>query len=254
MPAVFIHGVPDTVHVWDSVFSQLARTDLVALQLPGFDVATPRDFSASKEDYINWIIQALEAIGKPVNLVGHDWGCLFTTRVVTLRPDLVRTWAAGSGPVSAGYEWHPLAKVWQTPEKGEQWMLELDPAKFSQQLQEFGIPSAMAREMASRVDERMKQAILPLYRSALHVGEQWQPDLGKVSSPGLVFWGEQDEACPIGFADELARDTRAERVLKLNCGHWTPVQKPKEVAEALEAHWNRRFSDLIHDDYRKDSA
>ena len=50
MPAVFIHGVPDTVHVWDSVFSRLARTDLLALELPGFDMAIPADFSASKEE------------------------------------------------------------------------------------------------------------------------------------------------------------------------------------------------------------
>ena len=239
MPAVFIHGVPDTVHVWDSVFSQLARTDLLALELPGFDTAVPIGFSAGKEEYVDWIIRKLEAVGEPVDLVGHDWGCLFTARVASLRPAFVRTWAAGSGPVSANYEWHPLAKIWQTPEKGEQWMRELDSGKFSQQLQELGVPPEIAPAMASRVDERMKQVILRLYRSALHVGQEWQPDLAKVTSPGLVFWGEQDEACPIRFAQDLADDTHAERALKLDCGHWTPLQKPREVAEALTAHWTR---------------
>ncbi len=239
MPAVFIHGVPDTVHVWDSVFRQLARTDLLALELPGFDTAVPAGFSASKEEYVNWIIRKLDAVGEPVDLVGHDWGCLFTARVASLRPDLVRTWAAGSGPVSVGYEWHPLARIWQTPGKGEQWMRELDPGKFSQQLKELGIPPEIAPAMASRVDERMKQVILPLYRSALHVGQEWQSELAKITSPGLVFWGEQDEACPIRFAGELANDTRAERILKLDCGHWTPLQKPKEIADALAAHWTR---------------
>ncbi len=239
MPAVFIHGVPDTVHVWDSVFSQLARTDLLALELPGFDTAVPAGFLASKEEYVAWIIGKLEAVGKPVDLVGHDWGCLFTARVASLRPDLVRTWAAGSGPVSERYEWHPLAKIWQTPGKGEQWMRELDSAKFSQQLQGLGVPAEIAPAMASRVDDRMKQVILSLYRSALHAGQEWQPDLAKVTSPGLVFWGEQDEACPIRFAEELAQDSHAERVLKLDCGHWTPLQKPREVAEALAAHWTR---------------
>ncbi len=239
MPAVFIHGVPHTVHVWDSVFSQLARIDLLALELPGFDTAVSAGFSASKEDYVDWIIGRLEAVGEPVDLVGHDWGCLFTTRVASLRPDLVRTWAAGSGPVSVGYDWHPLAKIWQAPEKGEQWMRELDPAKFSQQLQELGVPADVAPAMASRVDERMKHVILSLYRSALHVGQEWQPELAKVTSPGLVFWGEQDEACPIRFAEELAQNTHADRVLKLDCGHWTPLQRPREIAEALTAHWTR---------------
>ena len=239
MPAVFIHGVPDTVHVWDSVFSQLARTDLLALELPGFDTAVPAGFSASKEEYVDWIIGKLEAVGEPVDLVGHDWGCLFTAHVASLRPDLVRTWAAGSGPVSAGYEWHPLAKIWQTPGMGEQWMRELDSEKFSQHLQELGVPAEIAPAMASRVDGRMKRVILSLYRSALHVGQEWQPELENMTSPGLVFWGEQDEACPIRFAEELAQDTHADRILKLDCGHWTPLQKPREVADALTAHWAR---------------
>ena len=239
MSAVFIHGVPDTVHVWDAVFSQLARTDLLALELPGFDTAIPSGFTATKEEYVDWIIRKLEAVGGPVDLVGHDWGCLFTARVTSLRPDLVRTWAAGSGPVSAAYDWHPLAKIWQTPGKGEEWMRELDSKKFSQQLQELGVPAGVAPSMASRVDERMKLVILRLYRSAIHVGQEWQPELAKVTSPGLVFWGEQDEACPIRFAEELAQDTHAARTLKLDCGHWTPLQKPKEVAEALTAHWTR---------------
>ena len=148
MPAVFIHGVPDTVHVWDSVFSQLARTDLLALELPGFDTAVPAGSSASKEAYVDWIIRNLEAMGEPGDLVGHDWGCLLTARVASLRPDLVRTWAAGSGPVSAGYEWHPLAKIWQTPGEGEQWMRELNSEKFSQQLQKLGVSAEIAPAMS----------------------------------------------------------------------------------------------------------
>ncbi len=118
-------------------------------------------------------------------------------------------------------------------------MRELDPREFSQQLQQLGVPPEIAPAMASRIDEGMKQVILRLYRSAVHVGQEWEPELARVSSPGLVFWGGQDEACPIRFAEELAKDTHAERVLKLDCGHWTPLQKSKEVAEALTAHWAR---------------
>ncbi len=41
MPAIFIHGVPDTYRVWDQVRSRLSRTDIETLTLPGFDSPVP---------------------------------------------------------------------------------------------------------------------------------------------------------------------------------------------------------------------
>ena len=238
MPVVFVHGVPDTFHVWDAVREHLPQTDTAALALPGFGCPVPAGFTATKEKYADWIIAQLEQQPGPVDLVGHDWGCLFTARVASLRPDLVRTWAAGSGPVSAAYEWHPLAKIWQTPVVGEAWMATLDPAGLSRQLEEYGVPAQTASETASRIDPLMKDCILRLYRSAVHVGREWEPDLADVTAPGLVFWGISDPACPVEFADRLGADTKA-RVVKLDCGHWTPIQRPAEIAQALQEHWNR---------------
>lgn len=35
MPAVFVHGVPDTSRVWHAVIARLPRQDVVTLALPG---------------------------------------------------------------------------------------------------------------------------------------------------------------------------------------------------------------------------
>jgi len=48
MPAVFVHGVPDTYHLWDPLRSDLRRSEVVAVSLPGFDTPVPDGFSASK--------------------------------------------------------------------------------------------------------------------------------------------------------------------------------------------------------------
>ncbi len=237
MPAVFIHGVPDTAHVWDPVRSHLFRNDGIALSLPGFNSPLPEHFTATKEEYVNWIIHQLEQIGEPVDLVGHDWGCLLVMRVVSLRPDLVRSWAAGSGPVSKTYIWHPLAKIWQTPGEGERWMEALTPERLAETLVQAGLPPERAGETASRFDKTMADCILRLYRSAVHVGAEWQPDLATIQRPGLVLWGKNDLACPVAFADELGLDTHARRVLKLDSDHWTIVERSAEVAAALEEHW-----------------
>src|SRR5882757_9201102 len=97
MPAVFVHGVPDTHRLWDPLRARLARRDVTAASLPGFGVPVPDGFDATKEAYVGWLIAELGRIGVPVDLVGHDWGANLVQRVVSLRPDLIRTWAAGSG-------------------------------------------------------------------------------------------------------------------------------------------------------------
>src|SRR5256885_16186440 len=109
MPAVFVHGVPETPAVWDALRANLRRDDVVALQLPGFGCARPDGFGATKEEYVAWLVGELEALQgeRPIDVVGHDWGGGLVLRLVSVRSDLVQSWvtdAAGLGDVD--FEWH----------------------------------------------------------------------------------------------------------------------------------------------------
>ncbi|MET7727663.1 alpha/beta fold hydrolase [Streptomyces mirabilis] len=53
MPAVFVHGVPDTHHVWDDVRDHRTRTDVLALALPGFGSPVPEGFTATKAECVD---------------------------------------------------------------------------------------------------------------------------------------------------------------------------------------------------------
>ena len=62
----------------------------------------------------------MAAIDGPVDLVGHDWGGGLVNRLVSTRPELVRTWVTDvAGLAHADFEWHDIAKLWQTPGDGE---------------------------------------------------------------------------------------------------------------------------------------
>ncbi|MFD6193487.1 alpha/beta fold hydrolase [Streptomyces sp. NPDC060275] len=238
MPAVLIHGVPDTHRLWDPVRRHLSRGDVQAWDLPGFGAPRPAGFRSTKEEYVDWLVERLERVGEPVDLVGHDWGCILTARVASLRPDLVRTWAGGNGPVSAEYVWHPLARIWQHPVEGERYMDGLRSASFARDLTDgFDVPAGAAERTAARVDGPMKDSILGLYRSALTVGAEWEPGLARVGAPSMVFWGALDPACRIEFGRRLGEALHATKVVELDCNHWTVLQRPAEVAAALEAHW-----------------
>jgi len=237
MTVVFVHGVPDTQHVWDAVVSRLDRRDVVRVSLPGFGSPAPAGFSATKEAYVDWLIGQLTALPSPIDIVGHDWGALLTVRVISLRPTLVRSWAAGGAPLDREYMWHQVAQAWQTPGKGEQIMAALTPETMTAGLVSAGVPPADAAKTAARVDPTMKRCILALYRSAVHVGVEWEDDLRRVSAAGLVLWGEKDPFAAVGFGRRLAQRTQAGFVSFRDCSHWWQLERPAEVAAELSQHW-----------------
>jgi pimeloyl-ACP methyl ester carboxylesterase len=237
MPAVFVHGVPDTHRVWGALVRRLRRDDVVTLSLPGFGCAIPAGFDCSKEAYCEWLLAELRRIDGPIDLVGHDWGGLLVVRAVSLEPTLVRTWAAGAAPLDAEYEWHTAAKLWQTPGVGEQVMEKLTPEALVSALVAAGVPQSDAMTAAEHVDPTMKRSILALYRSAIRVGSEWEGDLGRVSARGLVLWGENDPYVAPVFGSRLASRTGARFAALPGCSHWWQLERADDVAKELEAHW-----------------
>ena len=241
MPAVFVHGVPDTARLWEPLIAATRRSDAVALPLPGFATPTPDGWTATKESYADWLETELVEIGEPVDLVGHDWGALLCQRVASVRPDLIRTLAVGSGPLDVEYEWHAMAQAWQTPTTGEDimaGMLALPAEDLAAGLAAGGAPADLAQIQASHVDARMVQCILALYRSAVSVGHDWQPQVDVMPHrPAVVFHGADDPYMDTHFAQRLADRLGGELVVHANCGHWWPWARATDTAGHLRRLW-----------------
>jgi pimeloyl-ACP methyl ester carboxylesterase len=240
MPIVLIHGVPDTVAMWDPLVAALvargvAEADVVRLALPGFAAPVSEGFGCTKGEYAEWIVAELRAIGEPVDLVGHDWGAILVQYVGSNNPSLIRSWAAFDGPVDRDYVWHDLAQAWQTPEVGEQVMAAMSGDALVAGLRDGGHPDP---EGAARlVDDTMKAAVLALYRSAVTVGEEWQPTVEGNTRPALAGWGEHDPYSAPAFGRALAERAHGQFVLLEGAGHWAPVERADDVADALVGFW-----------------
>jgi pimeloyl-ACP methyl ester carboxylesterase len=242
MPAVFVHGVPDSASMWDPLRSHLERQDVVALTLPGFGTPVPDHWRATKEEYADWIVDQLRDIGEPVDLVGHDWGGILVQRVASTHPELIRSLACGSGPLDRSYVWHPMAQLWQTPGAGEELtagMVALPVPDRVEGLAGAGSPPDLAAEQARQIDERMTSCILALYRSAITVGEEWEDGVAAMPArPALVLWGRDDPFVTPEIAERLARRIDAELIVFDDCGHWWPCERAAESAPALERLWS----------------
>jgi pimeloyl-ACP methyl ester carboxylesterase len=234
VPAVLVHGVPDTSELWDPILGELARDDIVALRLPGFGAPVPAGFDCTKERYVAWVGDRVRELGEPVDLVGHDWGSLLTQRVATTQPELVRTYTLADGAVCGPLNWHGLAKQWATPEVGEQVMELMTPETVRTALAEQGHPDPTG--CAARLDDTMKQSILRLYRSATEIGADWDPGTKGGARPGLILWGRDDQFAKPKRGEEAAAAAHA-RMRVLDGGHWAIFQHAAETARALEAHW-----------------
>jgi pimeloyl-ACP methyl ester carboxylesterase len=234
MPAVLVHGVPDTAELWEPIRSRLTRRDVVCPRLPGFASPIPDGFACTKEAYADWLAGELEAIGEPVDLVGHDWGGILTQRLATTRPELVRTWAVADGAVSALFQWHELATQWQTPDVGEQVMDLMTPDTMVAALRDAHHPDPEGA--ASRADDTMKRAVLALYRSAVDVGTEWLPAPDRPAPPARVFWGAHDPYGPPAFGRATAELAGAPYV-ELDTGHWSIFERPEEAVPVLEQLW-----------------
>ena len=247
MPAVFVHGNPETAALWVTLVEALAErghTDVVLLSPPGFGAPRPEAFGATQIEYRDWLISELEAIDGPIDLVGHDWGAGHVYGLIAERPDLVRTWAADcAGLVHEDYVWHDAAQLWQTPEVGEQTveaMLSGSVEERTERMMGLGLPPAQAADVAAGQDEVMGQCILDLYRSAA------QPAMAELGArltaadlpPGLVIYATEDHYT--GTADmiiETIAALGADSITLDGEGHWWMFSGAGAAADALIGHW-----------------
>jgi pimeloyl-ACP methyl ester carboxylesterase len=235
---VLVHGVPETAAIWDDVRAELDG-DVVTLGLPGFGTPRPAGFGATKDEYADWLRGELDALEPPIDLVGHDWGGILTTHIVTSAPGGIRSWATDAlTTVDPGFEWHDLAKVWQTPGEGEEFWANVRAAPDDSAVlfASFGIPQDRARSMIDAMDETMTGCILDLYRSATTIGRDWEAR-GAVALPGIVLVGSEDPYADLGKAGPVVERLGARVVTLEGAGHFWPVQHPAAAARALEEFW-----------------
>ena len=245
MAKVLVHGSPETEAIWRPLLSLIGGDDVRVLSPPGFGAPVPPGFGATSDDYLAWLVEELEAIGGPVDIVGHDWGGGHVVRLAIERPDLLRSWVTDIGGCFApDYVWHSFAQAWQTPGVGEEAVAGLVAAPRADLCAAFegrGMPHAIAEEVVAGIDEAMGRCILSLYRSAAQpVMAQVGSHLGAAAAtPGLVVIPTEDEEAGGEYRARWAAARAHAKVAVLHGrGHWWMVEAPGEAANVLQAFWS----------------
>lgn len=248
-PVVLLHGFPERSSCWRDVVPLLHEQGLRTYApdqrgySPGARPPRRRDYTMDRLEAD--VVALIETIGRPVHLVGHDWGSNSGWLAATHRPDLVRTWTAVSVPHpsafrSAVFSTRQGLSSWYMGVFQAPWLPERAAAspggRFDQQLRRSG--------MSPEEVERFRREIVDY--GALTGGLNWYRALpftpnhglgGRTKVPTTLLWSDHD-----GFIQRVSVDRCADyvtgpfelRVLE-GVDHWIPTHAPQAVAEAVLA-------------------
>jgi pimeloyl-ACP methyl ester carboxylesterase len=248
-PVVLLHGFPERASSWDPVAARLHEHGLrcYAPDQRGYSPGARPRFRTSYRlpALVEDVVALVERIGRPVHLVGHDWGATVAWGLAARRPDLVRTLTAVSVPHPAAYlracmgggqlrgSWYfALFLLPFLPE----WTARRRPERFDLALRKGG--------MSVDDEARFRRDVVAY--GALSGGLAWYRALPlepfgwartRVRVPTTYVWSDRDVALTRRGADLCGRYVTGpyELVVLEGVSHWVPAQAPDRLAGAVLA-------------------
>jgi pimeloyl-ACP methyl ester carboxylesterase len=226
-PVLYLHGVPTSSDDWVPF---LERTGGIAPDLFGFGRSSKRgDLDFTMPGYDRFVEVFLEHVGaERVRLVVHDWGVVGLLWAQRYPERVERLVVVNAVPLLPGYRWHRAARAWGTPLVGE---IAIGLAT-RWAARRTGVPEAVIEEAWPHFDQGTQRAILRLYRSSPEDAlARAGLDLGHITCPALVVWGDRDPYIRPRFAEAYAGALGGDaEVLHLSdAGHWAWHDRPDVI-------------------------
>ncbi|HEX4353948.1 MAG TPA: alpha/beta hydrolase [Polyangiales bacterium] len=249
---VFVHGNPGSSEDWLDLMHGVGDfVRAIAPDMPGYGKSEhPHHFDFSVGGYGRYLKSLIDALGlERVHLVLHDFGGAWGLEWAAEHPSHVASLTLIDAGVLAGYRWHRIARLWQTPILGELLQLSATRAMFKRSLNHDNpkpFPDAFVDRMFDDMDWPAKRGVLALYRasrdtSAMRArhGEALKP----LALPALVIWGAQDKYLPVRFAQIQSEFFDTQVHVIDGAGHWPMIDEPAKV-QTLVIQFLRQQLDL----------
>jgi haloacetate dehalogenase len=263
LPLLLLHGNPQTHCMWHLVAPRLAeRFSVVATDLTGYGESdkpetTPDHAPYSKRAMACDQIAVMRRLGfERFFVAGHDRGARVAYRMALDRPecvarlavlDIVPTWEAYKrADMAFGmsyFHWFFMTQPFDLPER----LIGADPEFYwrrhtsrESKGPDFFAAAALADYLRCFRDPATIHAICEDYRAAASVDmthdEADRAAGRRIAAPTLVLWGAQGRLEAwydvLAIWRDWARDVRGRA---LDCGHYLPEERPREVVAELEA-------------------
>jgi len=243
-PLVVLHGFPTNTYLWRNIIPGLTFGNTIySLDLMGFGLSEkPQNQTYSIETYVTQLTKFLDKfhLKKPI-LVGYDIGAPIVTLYTMRNPDNVRKLALMNAPL---YPESPSfnIRLLRTKFIGEwftgDWFLK---RIFREGVQtQEAMPEALIDEYLQPYhdDPGARTALLKCVREfdlRPTLEKEITPNLGKITTPTLILWGDGDPYVPLAFAKKLKDDIPNSTLqVVLRTGHFEIEERPEEVRALLK--------------------
>lgn len=242
MPALCIHGWPQSSFMWRHLLPALAASGRRALapDLPGFGDSPP-DPPGTYDRHVEALERFRLQVGLDrVTLFLHDTGGLIGLRWACDHPEAVTGLVITNTGFFPDHQWTEISRTMRTPIQGEALM---------DSLSRDGL-GTLLEEVSDGIDERAldeywkgfattagRGGMLELYRS--FDPDELKPYEGRLAAlgvPTLILWGQKDDFIPLDYASRFAREIpRSKLVLLEDVRHFLFEDEPDRCAtEVLE--------------------
>ncbi len=247
-PTVYCHGNPSHGEDWIPFMERGGPS--IAIDMPGWGRSDrPEHFDYSMFGLSAFLERCLDELGiGRRKLVVHDWGGLALIGAQR-RPELVEKLVViNAVPFTPGYRWHWIAQIWRRRPLGEIFNRATSRSGVALLMRQASgdrgpMPSDFIDSIWDCWNPGTGRAVLALYRHAdpdlLAAAGR---DLGGLTCPSLVVWGERDPYLPTRFAEALAAALPdSELDLVQGAGHW-PWIDDRRVVDRVAAFLEQRLS------------
>ncbi len=219
---VCLHGLVDTLAVWDRIRDPLARRGALVLvdqRAHGASPAPPGPYT--REDLAADVVLALDRHGiESALLVGHSMGGIVAMATALGHPQRVK------GLVLIG-------TASQVSEKAAGWYARIADAGERDGTRGLARAIYGAKTRKRVVGDARGIASVTRVLASLH-GDPLTPRLRELACPVLLIVGENDPMGP--RASRIIAENVVDATLEVvpNCGHWVHVEAPEAVLAAID--------------------
>lgn len=246
VPTIFLHGLPTSSFDW---LTPLALGGGIAVDLPGFGRSGKRgDLDYSLAGHVRFLDRLLDALELDrVRICGHDWGAAVGLAWAAEQPTRVqRLVIVNAVPLLGGFRWRGPARLVRMPvvgpiAVGSAWKPTLRLISRRASATPGPLPEPFVANAAEDFDLGTERAMRRIMRSsAPAVLAAAGADLGAITAPALVVWGEQDRWIAPRFGSGYAA-ALGDATLELvpDAGHWPWIDQPEvgtRIVEYLAKH------------------